>query len=334
MTEQSNSLIHFDTAKKELALAKSVDEVKNIRDKAEALRAYAKQAGESLEMQNMIAEIKIRAERRAGELLKEQKRDQGETDKKIMSDDSTLSSKPKLDEIGISKNQSSSWQKIADIPEDKFEKHIAETKDSKEELTTASTLRLAEDIVRQERNQTEADMKANAITPEFPVTKFNVIVIDPPWDVQKIIREVRPNQKEFDYPTMTIQEIKDLPILDLADDICTLFLWTIDKYLYQAKDILEFWGFQYHLTMAWDKGNGISLYGFHRQTEFVLVGFKGTHETYPERKTIRTSFTGKSPFHSAKPDEFYEMLEVLEGNKIDIFARKQREGWTVYGNEL
>jgi len=65
-------LTHFNKAKNELVLATSIDEVKDIRNKAEALRAYAKQAGESLDMQNQCAEIKIRAERRAGELIPEQ----------------------------------------------------------------------------------------------------------------------------------------------------------------------------------------------------------------------------------------------------------------------
>jgi N6-adenosine-specific RNA methylase IME4/Trp operon repressor len=189
-------------------------------------------------------------------------------------------------------------------------------------------------IIKKERNEKEREMKDKLIVPEFPKSKYSVIVVDPPWEVQKIIREVRPNQKEFDYPTMAIDEIKAIPIEELADDICTLFLWVVDKYLYQAKEILEHWGFSYHLTMAWDKGNGMAMYGFNRQTEFVLVGFKGTHEAYPSRKTIRTSFIGKSPFHSAKPDEFYDMLDALGGNKIDVFARKHRERWDTYGSEL
>ena len=74
---QSNQLAHLMKAKRELALVTRIDEVKEIRDKAEALRVYAKQAGESLEMQNNCAEIKIRAERRAGELLQEIDKNRG-----------------------------------------------------------------------------------------------------------------------------------------------------------------------------------------------------------------------------------------------------------------
>lgn len=170
--------------------------------------------------------------------------------------------------------------------------------------------------------------------------KYQIIVVDPPWEIQKIRKRVRPNQVEMDYPMLSIDEIKSLKIPEIAADPSMIFVWTIDKYLYETKPIIECWGFKYHLTMAWDKTNGLAMYGFNRQTEFVLVGLKGKHNAYPTRKTIRTSFTAKSEYHSAKPDIFYEMLDVLDGNRIDIFARKARKNlliknnWDVWGNEV
>lgn len=164
--------------------------------------------------------------------------------------------------------------------------------------------------------------------------KYDVIVIDPPWNISKIKRRVRPNQKEMDYKTMTMEEIKQMPIKSIAKDNSTIFLWIIDKYLYEANSILEGWGFSYHVTLAWNKGNGMCLYGFHRITEYVVVGFSGKHEAYPRRKTIPTSFIGKSERHSSKPDSFYNYLDVLTGEKIDMFARKKRIGWDVWGNEV
>jgi len=142
-------LAHFNKAKYELALATKIDEVKEIRDRAEALRVYARQAGEGLVMQNQCAEIKIRAERRGGELIEEQGRKPGETDKSIMSHDVTLS-KPKLEELGIDRKQSSRWQQIASIPEEKFEEHIAEIKDQNEELTSRELLTVARNMKRQQ----------------------------------------------------------------------------------------------------------------------------------------------------------------------------------------
>jgi N6-adenosine-specific RNA methylase IME4 len=174
----------------------------------------------------------------------------------------------------------------------------------------------------------------------FPDKKYQIIVIDPPWELQKIIKRVRPNQVDMDYPMMPLDAIKALPISSIAADTCTLFLWTIDKYLYDSKDILGAWGFNYHVTMAWDKTNGLAMYGFNRQTEFVVVGFKGNHDAYPKRPTIPTSFRAKSRFHSSKPDSFYFMLDVLDGDRIDLFARQHRQDlfannkWDVWGNEV
>ena len=133
------TLIHFNKARQELALAHDIGEVKDIRDKAEALRAYAKQAGEGLDMQNQCAEIKIRAERRAGELLKETVQRGG--DRKSKSHDPTLIRG--LPE-GISHDQSSRWQKVASVPEKRFDEHVEQVKAQGEELTTAGVLRLAQ----------------------------------------------------------------------------------------------------------------------------------------------------------------------------------------------
>lgn len=165
--------------------------------------------------------------------------------------------------------------------------------------------------------------------------KYQIIVVDPPWQISKIRKRVRPNQISMAYPMMALDDIKRLKIDSIADDTCILFLWTIDKYLYDSRNVLENWGFRYHLTMTWDKTNGLAMYGFNRQTEFILVGFRGKIEAYPRRKTIRTSFTAKSTFHSEKPQYFYDMLTVLPYNpKIDLFARKRRIGWDVWGNEV
>ena len=171
--------------------------------------------------------------------------------------------------------------------------------------------------------------------------KYKIIVADPPWEIQKVKKRVRPNQIDVDYSMMSIQAISDLPVNTLTDDTCILFLSTIDKYLHQARQILEAWGFNYHLTMSWDKLNGLAMYGFKRQSEFILVGLKGKHEVFPVRETIPTSFHCKSTHHSAKPDMFYRLLDVLPYNpRLDMFARTKRNNlfiqnnWDVWGNEV
>lgn len=126
-----------------LTEAQSIDEVKLIRDRAQALRAFMKQQGESLEAQNAATEIRIRAERRAGELVRAmieagELRGRG-GDRKSKSNDSIL----KLSDLGLSSDESMQWQRIASIPDKVFENHISDTKESGAELTTAGVLRLA-----------------------------------------------------------------------------------------------------------------------------------------------------------------------------------------------
>ena len=145
----STELVHFDTARRALAEAHRIDEVKQIRDKAEALRQYIRQQGESLEMQNQAAEIKLRAERRAGEMLRETELQDGGDAMRARSQDVTEVLRPRLEDLGISKMQSHRWQTEASLPDEDFEKYVAETKQSGDELTSIGLYNLA----RQEANQ-------------------------------------------------------------------------------------------------------------------------------------------------------------------------------------
>jgi hypothetical protein len=148
--EEANALTHFDRAKRELELAASIDEVKKIRDQAEALRQYARQQKLSLEMQNRCAEIKLRAERRAGDLLVDmEKHPPGPRGDR--SHDGT--DPPRLVDIGISKNQSSRWQAIASIPEEDFEERVESLKASGRELTSSEMLSLAGFLRREKERQ-------------------------------------------------------------------------------------------------------------------------------------------------------------------------------------
>ena len=136
----STALMAMDQASRALEAASTLDDVKDIRDRAEAMRAYAKQAQYSLEIQNRCAELKLRAERKAGILLSESTVKGGERHK---SHDGTYERRSVLEDLGISKMQSSRWQKVATLPDDLFEQHLAKIKTSDRELTSASVIRLA-----------------------------------------------------------------------------------------------------------------------------------------------------------------------------------------------
>jgi len=168
----------------------------------------------------------------------------------------------------------------------------------------------------------------------FPDKKYNIIYADPPWDIKKIQRKVRPNQKEMDYTTMKLDEIKNLPVQNISDDNCVLFLWTIQSFLKDAFDVMLSWDFKYQRTITWDKQNGMCLFGFHHRTEFLLFGYKGKIEMYPKRKAFPTLVQAKTDRHSKKPQIFRELISPFGKTKIELFARQKTEGWDVWGNEL
>ena len=175
---------------------------------------------------------------------------------------------------------------------------------------------------------------------ELPNKKYDLIVIDPPWNLRKLSHDSRPNQVDFPYETMTLDDIKAMDIKSLAKDQCWLFLWTTQKYLFESKEILEGWGFKFLMTQVWEKtfgvSSGMALYGFRWNAEFILVGFKGkAPELWVKNKPlIPLVFQAENIKHSRKPCRFYNMIADLGKDKIDIFARSKREGWDVWGNEV
>lgn len=133
-------LVRLERIKTQLAAMARVEDVKEVLDKAEAVRAYHKRAGACIDIINNGGEIRIRSERRAGKLISEMPKQHGSrgTGKKVGSTAATT-----LSALGVSKTQSSRWQKLASVPANEFESYIATTKASQRELTTAGAMRLA-----------------------------------------------------------------------------------------------------------------------------------------------------------------------------------------------
>lgn len=327
-------LVHFNNAKKSLALATKVDEVKDIRDKAEALRLYARQSGETLEMQNQCAEIKLRAERRAGEILREQENQKpGEHWKKKRSHDATVT--PKLSDLGITKSQSSRWQESAEVPEDIFEKHIAETKDRKRELTSTGVNRIAKRLKREKARQENAEIVESNTCEKPKLNHYHTIVVDPPWDISEMGDNEPFARSEPTYKSMTVQQIIDENIDQYSADDCHLYLWAINRMIFKAEQVIKSWGFRYVTLLTWCKPKiGMGNY-FRNNTEHILFCVKGKQELL--RHDVGTWFSAERGMggHSSKPDEFYSLIESCSpGPRLDYFARNERKGWDVYGGEL
>tara|TARA_X000001382_G_scaffold44562_1_gene30120 strand:+ start:156 stop:680 length:525 start_codon:yes stop_codon:yes gene_type:complete len=172
----------------------------------------------------------------------------------------------------------------------------------------------------------------------FPDKKYDLIVVDPPWDVKKLTHKKRPNQVAMDYSVMSLKEISELKVGSLAKDNCWLFLWTTQKYLFSAKDILEGWGFNYLVMGVWEKtygkSSGMPLYGFRWNAEFILIGYKKKPLLWPKRPLIPLVFQAPNIKHSQKPDKFYTLIKSLGNDRIDLFARQKRDGWDVWGDQV
>jgi N6-adenosine-specific RNA methylase IME4 len=170
--------------------------------------------------------------------------------------------------------------------------------------------------------------------PSLPTDTYDVIVIDPPWDMQKIERDVRPNQVAFDYPTMSEEELSEFDVPSISADDCHLFCWTTHKFLPSALRLVEAWGFRYVMTMVWHKPGGFQPIGLPQYNcEFALYARKGSPR-FVDTKSFFACYEAPRREHSRKPDEFYDVIRrVTDGRRIDVFSRENRDGFEQFGNE-
>jgi len=172
--------------------------------------------------------------------------------------------------------------------------------------------------------------------------KYRTIVVDPPWQVHqppmRYETGVAPPKGEpnrpLPYPTMSADEIAALPVDDLADENCHLYLWTINRYVEDAYIICREWGFNPSTLLTWCKAPmGMGPGGAYALTaEFCLFARqgKGAFETRQDRSWWEWP-RGR---HSAKPDAFLDIVErVSPGPYVELFARRARFGWDYWGNE-
>lgn len=187
--------------------------------------------------------------------------------------------------------------------------------------------------------------------------KFGTIMADPPWQFQNKTGKVAPEHKRLNrYATMTLPEICAMPVAGLAADTAHLYLWVPNALLPEGLQVMAAWGFTYKSNLVWEKirkdggpdGRGVGFY-FRNVTEILLFGTRGKKaRTLPPGRSqvnfIEGVEAGGEPDgdllktrkreHSRKPDEQYAIIEACSaGPYLELFARGERPGWSVWGNQ-
>src|SRR5690606_26606648 len=167
--------------------------------------------------------------------------------------------------------------------------------------------------------------------------RFGAILADPPWQFQNRTGKVAPEHKRLTrYGTLSLEEIKGLPVADAAADVSHLYLWVPNALLPEGLSVMQAWGFQYKSNLVWHKvrkdggpdGRGVGFY-FRNVTELILFGVRGKNARTlaPGRRQVNFIASRKRE-HSRKPDEQYGIIEACSpGPFLELFARGQREGW-------
>lgn len=167
------------------------------------------------------------------------------------------------------------------------------------------------------------DLAETEVVPDV----FSAIVIDPPWRYDNVATR---GAAEDHYPTMSLDELAALELP--AADQSHLYLWVTNGFLREGFDLMETWGFTYKTILTWCKPQiGMGNY-FRNSTEHVLFGIRGSHPTLANN--VPTWFVADRTRHSAKPESFYDLVEKSSpGPWLEMFARRRRFGWHVWGNE-
>jgi N6-adenosine-specific RNA methylase IME4 len=166
---------------------------------------------------------------------------------------------------------------------------------------------------------------------------FRCIVADPPWQqsmMGQYLKRRKNCAKCLPYPTMTVDQIKALPVGSMAEPDAHLWLWTTNAFLEDGFAVLRAWGFRYLAPIHWVKPSGLGNYFIHR-TQTILFGYRKTCR-FPARRYAPNVFTtGLPKRHSEKPEEAFKLIEAVSPwPRLELFARRSRPGWTVWGNEV
>ena len=332
-----NELALRDVLTQQLQQIKDVESGIEYLKKVKAVEVYAKAKKDEV-IQNMAAEQKIRTQRLCGELIQEGQR-KGEIAKP--GGDSNMpgrNNRKTLPDLGISLKDSSTFQTLANIPDEIFEDAINDKKEAvnkgASELTTTSMVKVAHEVKKQQRAKELKD-----VIIEKTDKKYRIVYADPPWKYNEVNHQTQGNFQSKTlgdhYPSLSISELCELPIKDLTEKNAVMFFWVTSPLLEECFPVIKAWGFKYKTSMVWDKvkhnvGNYVSV-----RHELLLICTKGS--CTPDVKKLDDSvYSEERTEHSKKPKYFRDLIDKIytEGNRIELFARDENPGWDKWGNEV
>lgn len=173
--------------------------------------------------------------------------------------------------------------------------------------------------------------------------KYKTLYADPPWQFQNRTGKVAPEHKRLSrYGTMSLGEIKKLPISEVTEERCHLYLWVPNALLPEGLEVMKTWGFEYKTNIIWEKvrkdgmpdGRGVGFY-FRNVTEMLLFGIKGDkNRTLDAGRSQVNLIRSVKREHSRKPDEFIPLIESCSPAPfLELFARGDRKNWDMWGNQ-
>ena len=297
---------------------------------------------QKLQEAQAISEAVLDAEVKIGELMRDIPKKQGvRTDLELPDSGvdklNTITKAEAIKQAGFTPKQAERFQTLAAHPEI-VEQAKTEARENEDIVSRSLALnmikehkRAENEAKREEKRQENAAKVATLSSPLEAQGLFQTIVIDPAWDFREEGDHDPFGRSRPDYQVMPFEQIEALPINKIADDNCHLYLWITNRSLPKGFRLLDVWGFRYITCLTWVKPSfGMGNY-FRGQTEQILFGVKGSQEL--KRHDVGTCFNApRGEKHSAKPDEFYSLVETCSyAPYIDIVGRKERTGWTVWG---
>lgn len=173
--------------------------------------------------------------------------------------------------------------------------------------------------------------------------KYRTIYADPPWQFTNRTGKMAPEHKRLNrYSTMKLEDIKNLPVSEVADEKSHLYLWVPNALLPEGLEVMKAWGFEYKTNIVWEKirkdgfpdGRGVGFY-FRNVTEILLFGIKGNNNrTLQAGRSQVNLIRSMKREHSRKPDEFISLIENCSSAPyLEIFARGNRSNWDMWGNQ-